>query len=271
MSGKTITKPERIRKSFGGEVKLDTNGKGTGQAIIATFNVKDKDGDVTLPGAFDIGAKVDLCQYGHQWSMLPWGVGTINADDEKAWIDFEAFLDTPQGEATHKTLVAQQKAGKPSEWSYGFDILDFEYSSEPSDSWEGKVRVLKTLFAFEASPVLRGAGVGTSTVAVKSEGGDVCCPSCGTKFTVEGEAKADECAECGMPTADCTCEPAKAKSEPCPDCEKEVGACTCSKDDAEKSADAAHIKQSVLNTLVASTVSRARALGFDTDTEIGAE
>ena len=52
------------------------------------------------------------------------------------------------------------------EWSYGYAVLD-----GPSGLFEGKrVRELRKLDVFEVSPVLKGAGVGTSTLAIKSGG-----------------------------------------------------------------------------------------------------
>jgi hypothetical protein len=52
------------------------------------------------------------------------------------------------------------------EWSYSFDILDASFGE-----FEGKqVRFLRKLKVHEVSPVMLGAGIGTHTRAIKSDG-----------------------------------------------------------------------------------------------------
>ena len=148
-------------KSFA-QVEFKAEGElGIFQAIFSRFNVIDKDGDVTLPGAFTDGQKVKIAYWGHRWSDLPVGVGVIHADEEKAWVDGKFFIDTDAGMETYKTV---KNLGDLQEWSYGFKILDDEIGD-----FEGKqVRILKQLDVYEVSPVLIGAGVGTGTTSLKS-------------------------------------------------------------------------------------------------------
>lgn len=133
------------------------------RAIFSVFNVEDHDGDVTIPGAFEDGAKVRISAYNHaSWgTALPVGIGTIHQDDEKAWMDGQFFMDTTHGADTFRTVKQLDDLG---EWSYGYDVLE----GGPGQ-WDGKdVNFLRKLKTHEVSPVLLGAGIGTRTVAAKS-------------------------------------------------------------------------------------------------------
>jgi HK97 family phage prohead protease len=134
--------------------------KGSFRAVFATFNVRDLDGDVTLPGAFTDGEKVRIAYWGHRWHDLPVGRGVIHADDEKAWVDGKFFLDTQAGMETYKTV---KNLAELQEWSYGFDITE----SESGQFEEQDVRILKKMVVHEVSPVLLGAGIGTMTTDIK--------------------------------------------------------------------------------------------------------
>lgn len=146
-------------------VEVKDAGEGTVQAVFATLNVVDLDGDVTLPGAFKDGQEVRISAYGHaSWgSALPVGKGVIRASDAEAVLDGRFFMDTQQGRDTFLTV---KELGPLGQWSYGFDVLD----AEEGDFEEQKVRFLKSLDVHEVSPVLLGAGIDTRTVAVKSQG-----------------------------------------------------------------------------------------------------
>ena len=140
---------------------------GTLSAVFATLNVRDKDGDVTLPGAFQDGAKVAISAYGHKsWEgALPIGVGTIRTTDSEAIMEGKLFLDTAAGRDTYHALKAMHEAGIPSEFSYGFDVVQSDKGEH-----EGKsARFLKQMKVYEVSPVLLGAGVDTRTLAIKSQ------------------------------------------------------------------------------------------------------
>ena len=135
--------------------------EGAFRATIATLGTLDKDGDVTLPGAFPVGKAVKVAAWGHNWAALPVGKATIGADQSRAWVDGRFFLDTTQGRDTYNTVKG---LGADQEWSYGFEILDAEYGP-----FQGKqARFLKSLNPFEASPVMVGAGFGTGTDWIKS-------------------------------------------------------------------------------------------------------
>lgn len=147
-------------------VRMNVELKADGQAgqFVATFSTLqtiDKDGDVTMPGAFLDGQPVRISAWGHNWGALPVGKGVIHADEERAWVDGEFFLNTTHGKDTYETV---KSLGDLQEWSYGFDVLD--WSRGPFDGQE--VRFLRGLDVHEVSPVLIGAGVDTRTDRIKS-------------------------------------------------------------------------------------------------------
>lgn len=151
-----------LKKLFTAPMTLKTDGApGEFTAVFATLGVVDHDGDVTRPGAFEEGAPVRISYWGHRWGDLPVGKGVIHADEERAWVDGQFFMDTVAGVETYKTV---KNLGELQEWSYGFDIE----KSEPGKLGEMEVRFLDELIVHEVSPVMLGAGVGTHTVAIKS-------------------------------------------------------------------------------------------------------
>ena len=144
------------------EVKDES--QGLVQAVFATLNVKDKDDDVTLPGAFKNGQEVVISAYGHKtWEGAPpVGKGVIREVGNQAVFDGQFFLDTAAG---RDTFAVVKHLGPKQEWSYGYDV-----NKSDRGEHEGKsVRFLKDMDVYEVSPVLRGAGEGTRTLATKGE------------------------------------------------------------------------------------------------------
>lgn len=132
-------------------------------ATFATLGVIDKDYDVTLPGAFKDGQEVRIAQWGHNWGDLPAGKGTIHADDQRAWVEGQFFLETDAGTQTYLTVKA---LGALQEWSYGYRVEEYSFGTFENQS----VRFLKKLDVIEVSPVMIGAGEDTRTDAIKSAG-----------------------------------------------------------------------------------------------------
>lgn len=143
-------------------VKLDDADKGEVTAVFATFDVIDKDGDVTLPGAFTDGAEVLISAYGHKsWEgALPVGKGVIKTTATDARLKGQFFMDTQAGR-DHFQIV--KELGAKQEWSYGYDVVDSEFGEMDGQ----RVRFLKRQEVHEVSPVLIGAGVNTRTLATK--------------------------------------------------------------------------------------------------------
>ena len=139
---------------------------GTGTAQIATLNIEDLDGDVTLPGAF--GKQDAKMVPAHDWSHVPLGKASIREKGDEVLADFKLNLSIEAARDWHESLKFDMANGPPiQEWSYGFAIEEASFGD-----FEGhEVRFLKKLKVREISPVLVGAGVGTRTVAVKSAEG----------------------------------------------------------------------------------------------------
>ncbi len=145
------------------EVKDADRGEVT--AVFATLGVKDSDGDVTLPGAFEDGAEVVISAYGHtSWQgLLPVGKGTIREVGDEAILSSQFFMDTQAGK---DTFTVVKNLGARGEWSYGFDPVKYSFGEHDGE----QVRFLESVKVFEVSPVLLGAGVGTRTLAAKAAG-----------------------------------------------------------------------------------------------------
>lgn len=151
-----------LRKAFTPhEFKLSEAGEVT--VAFSRFNVIDSDGDVTFAGAIPVGKGVPMSAYGHtSWDgALPTGKGTLRESGDLGIFDGAYFMETDQGRNAYHTTKAMADL---QEWSYGYNVLD----GGPG-MFEGKrVRELRKLDISEVSPVLKGAGVGTGTLAIKS-------------------------------------------------------------------------------------------------------
>lgn len=146
------------------DLKLDASG--AVRVAFAQLNVVDRDGDVTLPGAFPT-KDVPMSGYGHSsWSGgLPVGKGKIAEAGEWAIFAGRFFLDTAAGRETYETVKGMAEL---QEWSYGYNLplapVGYEFGTHDGQD----VRFLKELEVFEVSPVLIGAGIGTRTLDIKS-------------------------------------------------------------------------------------------------------
>jgi hypothetical protein len=141
----------------------DTSGKVT--AMFAKYNEIDKQGDLTLPGAFG-DQQIIIAGYGHaSWGSgvdaLPVGKGRIYDGQEGGTMEGEFFLDTIAGKETYLTV---KNIGELQEWSYSLPEIEFETRDQDGQ----RIRVLKKIKVNEVSPVLMGAGNDTRTVDIKS-------------------------------------------------------------------------------------------------------
>jgi hypothetical protein len=144
-------------------VDVKAGDKGEVTAVFATFNVIDKDGDVTFPDAFDDGAEVVISAYQHQsWGgALPVGKGRIRITKSEALLEGQFFMDTVAG---RDTFTVVKNLGPRQQWSYSLDNVTAERGQ-----FDGKdVQFLKRIHVDEVSPVLVGAGVNTRTLATKA-------------------------------------------------------------------------------------------------------
>lgn len=147
------------------EIKDATKGHVT--AVFATLDVVDKDGDVTVKGAFTEGAKVAISAYNHKsWEgAMPVGKGTIHEVGNEVVLDGQFFLNTTHGRDAFETIKALSDDGPGTEWSYGFDVEDSETPTQKMA--DNHRRTLKRMKVHEVSPVMIGAGVGTRVTGVK--------------------------------------------------------------------------------------------------------
>jgi hypothetical protein len=144
--------------------------KGHGLARLATLSAVDKDGDTYDPGAFswkDGGEQWAPMLPAHDRLAMPLGKSRVYEDGGVAYAELHLNLDADAGKQWHSHLKFDLATGKPAqEWSYGFGTVESVYEQRG----EERVRRLKKVDVHEVSPVIRGAGVGTATLAMKSHG-----------------------------------------------------------------------------------------------------
>lgn len=187
-----------VLKTFGAFEVKDAE-KGLVEAIIATLGVVDKDEDIIRADAIPDGAKVSMSAYGHDavYGDAPAGKGALNVDGNKLVFTGRMFLATTRGRDTFEVL---KEMGADQQWSFGFRILGWEVPSE-AEKKQGARRILTKLDAFEVSPVIIGAGVGTRTVGVKAAE-DVVVPDPAIEAKrLEDERVAQEIAQKALATA----------------------------------------------------------------------
>lgn len=143
---------------------------GKGLAILARLSEVDHDGDTYAPGAFswkDGGEQWCPLIHHHDRYQMPFGKARVYEEGDVAYAELHLNLETQAGRDWHKALLFDLSTGKSvQEYSYGFGVLDADYKI--SGNGEDRVRVLKKLDVHEVSTVIRGAGRGTRTLAMKS-------------------------------------------------------------------------------------------------------
>jgi hypothetical protein len=160
-------------KRFFPELKL-SEAEGVFRATIATLNVKDKDGDVTLKGFF--GKQTVPVLVGHDWGMVPVGKGTIFEEEGRAILEAKLNLKDANAKSVYEWLKFDFENGEPKqEFSYGFQLenggfKDGDFKGEEVRFLQPKSDGSPGARIHEASLVLVGAGEGTGTDAIKSNG-----------------------------------------------------------------------------------------------------
>lgn len=163
MTTGTIARPT-ITKTLERVTFKGADDSGLVEAVFSTLNVKDKDGDVTLPGAMGRGEAVAISAYGHRsWDGVPpVGTGTIHEEGDEVILRGAYFMHIPAAAADYQTVKAMSEAGLQ-EWSYSLRNVSShrgELAGEP-------VNFIDAVTVNEVSPVLVGAGVNTRTLAMK--------------------------------------------------------------------------------------------------------
>jgi len=162
---------EGLRKALS-EFEWKAEKEGSFKAVIATFNTIDKDGDVTLPGAFAPGMTVAVSPWGHTSGdgALPVGDAVISSDGARAFAEGRFYTETVHGKAAYQTVKNLSDKGIQ-QWSYIYRPKTVG-TKKDLEAWPGAKRILKEVQPFEVSPVLVGAGEGVFTQSIKSENTD---------------------------------------------------------------------------------------------------
>lgn len=131
---------------------------GIGQGVV------DHQGDAYDPGAFGpAGQKVLLSPWNHSsyasGGAPPVGAGVIREVGTEAIFTGELWLKMSAARDVHHVLLQR---GTDQEWSYVLGVTKGRMNrrGEPPGHY------IQSLVAWEASPVWRGAGIGTHTVSV---------------------------------------------------------------------------------------------------------
>jgi hypothetical protein len=143
---------------------------GHGLARLADLTQVDHDGDTYTPGAFswkEGGEQWCPMLPAHDRMAMPIGKARVYEEGGVAYAELHLNLDTQAGKEWHASLKFDLATGRPAqEWSYGFSTIDAVDEQRGRD----RVRNLKRVDVHEVSPVVRGAGVGTATLMMKSHG-----------------------------------------------------------------------------------------------------
>jgi hypothetical protein len=166
--------PEGFERKALASLEWKADKAGAFRAVVATYGVVDRDGDVTLPGALDTQKSVLVSPWNHSSvdearQDPPVGAATITTVGDKAIVDGHYYVNTELGKKAYEITKSLYADGL-GEWSYAFRIPTGGASTAPKDleQWPGAVRLLKTVSPFEVSLVFAGAGIGTQTMSIKS-------------------------------------------------------------------------------------------------------
>lgn len=171
-------------------VEIKDATKGEFSAAIATYGVIDRDGDVTLPGAHKDGQRVVISAYNHSVMLKgqpPVGTGTLRVQRNRTVVDGRYFMDVPEAKSAFMAMKSLHEQGMD-QWSYGFDVLDSEMGQQDGR----RVRFLKSQDVFEASPVVRGAGIDTRTLSAKTLADGDLTPSDAQRWMIDAWNKATD-------------------------------------------------------------------------------
>jgi hypothetical protein len=148
-------------KTSTAEVK-ELDERGEGSLVFATFGVRDRDGDVIVPGS--IGEQFVVMAAAHDWTAAPIGKARIYEYGNEARADFALNLAMTGGRNWYNALKFDlDHPPARQQHSFGFTADVFSYGE-----LEGQqVRYLRRVTVHEISPVMLGAGVNTRTLTLK--------------------------------------------------------------------------------------------------------
>jgi hypothetical protein len=135
-------------------------------ALVAKTGEVDREGDMAADGSFPDGANVLVSDYNHSAVPMlgptrrPVGKGVLNVEGRDVVAKVNYFPD----DNSQASLETVRNTGGLQEWSFVASIRD-----EKIEEVDGRaVRVFLNLDPYEVSPVLKGGGNSTRTLAMKS-------------------------------------------------------------------------------------------------------
>ena len=160
-----------IRKTNVIEVKNVDSSQGVVEAFVNTMGVKDKDGDIIEPTAFDDSIQNNLpipVLTGHDQHLV---VGKVlqaePVEDGNGAFKLQARMQFNMDTEDGRDAFSNVKGDFVREWSVGFNIPDGSISQQGRG--KNAVRVISNLDWVETSMVVRGASPETSTISAKAE------------------------------------------------------------------------------------------------------
>ena len=142
---------------------------GQGQAIIATLNVEDHDGDVLLSGVIGKEQHASILP-AHNRGTASMGKAIVKEIGNHLIAEFKFNLDPDHKTARewHSSLKFDKANGLPvQQWSFALENIKREQG--PFGESNRQVSFLKSFDIPEISPVLRGASIGTATLSIKEK------------------------------------------------------------------------------------------------------
>ena len=161
-----------INKFYISDAKVLDDRAGIVEAYVNTMGVRDADGDIIDPGAFNASIKSNLpipVLAGHDQSKLVGKVlfaqsePTGSADEHRLYTRMQMNMDTQAGQEAYSNIAGEYIR----EWSVGFNLPEGDAVVYDRAGKETTRRILD-LDWVEVSAVIRGASPSTSTIAAKT-------------------------------------------------------------------------------------------------------
>ena len=184
-----------INKLHISEAKGVDDSQGIVEAYVNTMGIKDHDGDIINPEAFDSSIRSRLpipVLSGHDQSQLVGKVlfaqpEHISGDEHRLFARMQMNMDTEAGRDAYSNIAGHYVR----EWSVGFNIPGDDavaYDREGAAS----TRTIMDLDWVEVSSVVRGASPSTMTIGAKSETETVTMPETVPDVETEPQEPAPE-------------------------------------------------------------------------------
>jgi hypothetical protein len=147
-----------------GDLAVKQVSEGKVVATLARLGVRDRDGDVLVPGLLKGGQLVAIKPQ-HKWDHVDLGVAHVyetNQGTLEAAMEFNMAISSARD--WYEAIKFSHEKKRRQQYSFGFEIEDKSFGEH-----EGKEsRFLKRMECAEVSPVLIGASVGSETLLVKA-------------------------------------------------------------------------------------------------------